>query len=324
MNRNRFYILSFVLLLGNVSTVVALPRCMHVMSYHQGYAWNDGIEEGVEKTLLGKCELRKFYMDSKRNTSPEFIRRKAIEAKQQIEQFKPDIVIVSDDNASRYLVQPYYKDTQLPVVFNGINWTAEVYGYPYMNATGMVEVAPVEEMLDIARRNKKLINNIVFISDDVVTEHKDFRHYKRIYEKQGVSVSGVFVKTMDEWEKAFIEAQSSDFIILGNNAGINDWDKRRAARHVETKGKKLTMTTYSWMMPYVMLGVSKRAQEQGEWAADVALAVLSGTNISAIPITVNRHWTYYQNKVLLKKANIIIDKISRHKAISKDWLNVTN
>jgi len=324
MSRNLLHTLSFILLLGNISTVVALPRCMHVMSYHQGYAWNDGIDEGVEKTLLGKCELRKFYMDSKRNTSPEFIRSKAVEAKQQIEQFKPDVVIVSDDNASRYLVQPYFKDAQIPFVFSGINWTAESYGYPYKNVTGMVEVAPIEEMLDIARRNTTHIDKVVFISDDVITEHKDFRHYKRLYEKQGVSVTGIFVKTMDEWEKAFINAQTSGFIILGNNAGINDWDKARAAHFAEKNGKQLTMTTYPWMMPYVMLGVSKRASEQGEWAAEVALAVLSGTNISDIPITVNRHWSYYQNKVLLKKANINIDKISRHKAISKDWLNVTN
>lgn len=324
MSSIRFYTLLLALLFGNISPVFALPRCLHVMSYHKGYAWNDGIEKGVENTLSGKCELRKFYMDSKRNTSPEFIRAKALEAKLLIEKFKPDIVIASDDNASRYLVEPYYKNAKLPFVFNGINWTAEVYGYPYKNASGMVEVAPVEEMLDIARRNTTHISTLAFISDDVVTEYKDFRHYKRIYERQGVSVKGVFVKTMAEWEKAFVEAQSSDFIVLGNNAGISDWDIKRAARFVEEKGKRLTMTTYSWMMPYVMLGVSKVASEQGEWAGDVALAVLSGVNIRDIPVTLNRHWDYYQNKKLLKKALISIDKISRHKAISKDWLNVTD
>ncbi len=324
MNRKGFYMLVFILLVGNISTALALPRCLHVMSYHQGYAWNDGIEAGVEKGLARKCELQKFYMDSKRNTSPEFIHKKALEAKKLIEEFKPDIMIVSDDNASRYLVQPYFKNASLPIVFNGVNWTAEVYGYPYKNVTGMVEVAPIEEMLNIARRNTSHIYKFVFISDDVVTEHKDFRHYKRVYEKLGLSVKGVFVKTIAAWEKAFVEAQSADFIILGNNAGINDWDKQRAAKFVAEHGKRLTMTTYTWMMPYVMLGVGKRASEQGEWAAEVALAVLSGTNIADIPITVNRYWTYYQNKMLLKKAYIDIDKISRHKALAKDWLNVKN
>ncbi len=320
----RFYTLVLVLLLSNISIASALPRCLHVMSYHQGYAWNDGIEKGVEQGLAGKCELRKFYMDSKRNTSPDFIRVKALEAKQLIEEFKPDIVIASDDNASTYLVKPYFKDAKLPFIFNGINWNAEIYGYPYKNTTGMVEVAPTKEMLTIARRNASHINKIVFISDDVVTEHKDFRHYKRVYERQGITVVGVFVKTMAEWEKAFVQAQSADFIILGNNAGINDWHKKRAASHVEKYGKRLSMTTYTWMMPYSMLGVGKVAEEQGEWAAEAALAVLSGTKINNIPITLNRRWVYYQNKRLLKKAYIDIDKVSRHKAIAKDWLNVRN
>lgn len=311
-------------MLTNISLAQALPRCMHVMSYHQGYAWNDGIEEGVENTLLGKCELRKYYLDSKRNTSPDFIRAKALEAKKQIELFKPDVLIISDDNAARYLAMPYYKNVSMPVVFNGINWTAEAYGFPYKNATGMVEVAPIMEMLEIANRNTIRINTIIFLSDDVVTEHKDFRHYKRVYEKLGISVKAVFAKTMQSWEEGFVKAQTADFIILGNNAGINDWNSERAARWVEQNGKRLTMTTYSWMMPYTMLGVSKKAYEQGEWAAEAVLAVIAGMDISSIPITVNRNWVYFQNKRLLKRAFIDLDTISRHKALSKDWLNVKN
>lgn len=323
MIRSRFNRLVFVLLISNSLPLLAIPRCLLVMSYHQGYAWNDGIEAGVDKILTGKCELKKFYMDSKRHTSPEFIRKKALEAKQLIERFAPDVVIVSDDNASRYLVQPYYKDAALPFVFNGINWTAEVYGYPYKNVTGMVEVAPINEMLTIARRITKPVHKVTFVSDDVITEHKDFQHYKQVYEQQGVEVAGVFVKSMADWEQAFLDAQDADLIILGNNAGINDWDKKRAVAFVARHGKRLTMTTYSWMMPYVMIGVSKVANEQGEWAADVALAVIGGTDISTIPVTINRHWIYYQNEVLLKKANITLDRITRHKAISKDWLNAT-
>lgn len=323
MNRNCIRILTF-LLVSNVTALVALPRCMHVMSYHQGYAWNDGIEKAVEETLSGKCELRKFYMDSKRNPRPDFIRRKALEAKQYIDKFKPDIVIASDDNASRYLIKPYYKNAKLPIIFNGINWNGDVYGYPYKNATGMVEIAPVKELLDVAQRNIKVINKIIFISDDAVSEHKDFFYYKQAYEQQGFKVSSTFVKTMADWEKAFVDAQSFDFIIIGNNAAIDDWDKQRAARFVEANGKRLTITTYSWMMPYAMLGISKVTSEQGNWAAEVALAVISGTNISDIPITVNRLWNYYQNKNLLKKSSINIDVISRNKMISKDWLNVKN
>jgi len=314
-----FLISTFMLL--SVSTVEAqdLPRCLHVMSYHQGYAWNDGIEEGVERILNGKCALKKFYMDSKRNSSPKFIQNKALQAKALIEDYQPNIVIASDDNASRYLVQVFYKNAELPFVFAGINWTAEPYDYPYKNATGMVEVAPILTMLEIAQRNAGNIRDVVFLSADVLTEHKDYKHYINVYEPLGIKVKGIFAKNMREWEAGFIEAQKGDIIILGNNAGVNDWDNARAERRVNKSGKKLTMTTYKWMMPFTMLGVSKVAAEQGEWAAEVALEILAGTAVSEIPVTINRRWLFFRNKPLLESAGIRIDSVTRKKTISKQW-----
>jgi len=313
------YGMSILFLLGVVTEVQALPKCLHVMSYHQGYEWNDGIEVGVENVLRGKCQLRKVYMDSKRNTSPKFIKKMAREAKSVIEDYKPDIVIASDDNASRYLVQVFYKNSKIPFVFNGVNWTADVYGYPYKNVTGMVEVAPVTTMLEIAQRNVGTVREVAFVSADVLTEHKDYNHYERIYGRMGIKVRPFFVKSMQEWKEGFIKAQKSDFIILGNNAGVNDWDNSKALTWVNNLGKKLTVTTYQWMMPFTMLGVSKVASEQGEWAAEVALEVLDGTNIADIPITINHRWLFYQNKLLLLKSGIQIDDATRHKAISEKW-----
>jgi len=315
------YVVTVILLLCIASKVYALPRCLHVMSYHQGYEWNDGIEAGVENVLRGKCELRKFYMDSKRNTSPEFIQKMALQAKSLIEEYRPDVVIASDDNASRYLVQRYYKDADIPFIFNGVNWTADVYGYPYSNVTGIVEVAPVMTMLEIAQRNLNNIRKIAFLSADVLTEHKDYDHYVRIYGRKGITVQPVFVKNMREWEAGIIQAQKADLIILGNNAGINDWDSEQALKLIRHFGKKLTMTTYQWMMPFSMLGVSKVAAEQGEWAAEVALEVLAGTDVAEIPVTINRRWIFYQNKSLLSSAGISIDHVTRRKAVSKKWAN---
>jgi len=323
MSGRNFSFLSYgmgvLFLLSAMTEVQALPKCLHVMSYHQGYEWNDGIEAGVENVLRGKCQLRKVYMDSKRNTSPKFIKKMALRAKLVIEDYKPDIVIVSDDNASRYLVQAFYKNSEIPFVFNGVNWTAEVYGYPYKNVTGMVEVAPVMTMLEIARRNVGNVQDVAFLSADVLTEHKDYKYYERIYGHMGIKVHPLFVKNMQQWKEGFIKAQESDFIILGNNAGVNDWDNSKALTWVNNLGKQLTLTTYQWMMPFTMLGVSKVAAEQGEWAAEVALEVLAGTNIADIPITINRRWLFYQNKLLLLKSGIQIDNATRQKAISNKW-----
>ena len=75
-------------------------KCMLVMSYQQGYAWNDGVQKGVESILAGKCKLKIFYMDAKHNKTPEHARAMAKAAKKLIDEYKPDILIASDDYAS--------------------------------------------------------------------------------------------------------------------------------------------------------------------------------------------------------------------------------
>ena len=64
---------------------LALPKCLFVSSYHQGYAWSDGVELGLRRTLEDKCVLRQFDMDTKRHKEIDQIEAAAQEAKQLIE-----------------------------------------------------------------------------------------------------------------------------------------------------------------------------------------------------------------------------------------------
>jgi len=81
-------------------------------------------------------------MDTKRNKNIDFIKAQALKAKNLIEKVKPDIVLTSDDNAAKFLIVPYFKDSKIPFIFSGVNWTAEKYGFPFKNVTGMIEVNP--------------------------------------------------------------------------------------------------------------------------------------------------------------------------------------
>ena len=58
------------------------------------------------------------------------------------------------------------------------------------------------------------------------------------------------------------------------------------------------------MMPYTMLGFTKVPEEQGEWAAQAALSILDGVDISQIAIVPNRKWDIWTNQSLLKSSNI--------------------
>jgi hypothetical protein len=290
-------------------------RCLYVSSYHAGYEWNDGVEKGIEPILKGKCELKKFYMDGRRHLDPAFAKKKAWEAKALIESWKPDVVIAADDNASKYLIMPYFKNAAIPIVFCGINWTVEPYGYPYSNTTGMIEVGPIEALITEVKNVVKDGKKGVFLSLDEITQHKEFAVNKEMYKKQGITLIQMLVKTMVEWEAAYSAAQQADFIIIGNSAGIRDWDKDRARDHTLAHAHKFTVAYLEWMAPYSMLTMAKIADEQGEWAAKAAVMILEGARPNSIPIVANRRWNMYVNPQLLAKAKIRLSSDILRKAI---------
>lgn len=292
-------------------------KCLYVSSYHKGYEWNDGIEKGLDKVLAGRCEVDKFYMDTKRNQSVEFAQDMALSAKRHIEKTKPDVVIAADDNASKYLVMPYFKNAPLPFVFCGINWTAQAYDYPYSNATGMIEVAPIRPLLKEIETIIKKPSTGLYLSSDVFTEHKDFERYRRIYEQEGITLRAAFVNSLAEWKEQYKLAQTAglDFIVLGNNAGINDWNPEQASRFAMQHAQVLSVTNYDWMMPYAMFAMTKLPEEQGEWAAQVALSILDGVPVTNIPIVINRRWEIFINPELVHRAHIEIPRRLAHKAI---------
>ncbi len=315
MNRlKRLFVVASYLL----SSSVIAADCLYVSSYHAGYEWNDGIEEGIEKSLKNNCRLDKFYMDTKRNPSPLFAKNAAFKAREYIEKNNPDVIIACDDNASKYLIKPYYKNTKRPFVFCGINWSAKEYGYPYENVTGMIEVAPIRPLLKVINKIVGGARHGVYLSADVLTEHKDYERYKSKYAEKNIKLVGVFVKTNEDWKKEFIRAQKADFIILNNNSGINDWDKKSMREFVLNTKSTLTVTNYDWMIPYSMLAMTKLPQEQGDWAAQVAQAILQGEKPGDIPIVVNRRWNIYVNRSLMEKTSYILPSSILTKAVYRD------
>ncbi len=306
MNSKKYRVFLTLLLLCAAPQSASAAKCLFVSSYHQGYHWADGIEEGVRQTLAGQCEFKQLNMDTKRNKSEIFIKQKALEIKAFIEQWQPDVVIVADDNASKYLVKPYFKNSELPFVFCGINWTVAEYGYPYDNATGMIEVAPIRQMYELIKSVKPLASVAYYIAADTLTEEKSFYRYQRAAEKYNIRLVNRLSKTLQEWQAAFQEGQGADFIILGTKSGINDWNDQLAYRTVKESGRVLSLTDYEWMVEYAIIGMTKVPQEQGIWAAKVALEILTGTEPRTIPIIPNRQWDMLINVSLLQSSGVTL------------------
>ncbi len=289
--------------------------CAYVSSYHRGYSWSDDVERGLRKALEGQCDIVQFDMDSKRNKDERYKTAKALEIVRQLNELNPDILIAADDNAVKYLVVPYFRDADLPVVFCGVNWTIEEYGFPFRNVTGMVEVAPLRPMLHWASKLSGDGRRALFIGADTLSERKNLQWTEKIAAELGITIDAALVSDMQQWQEAILNSDSAaDFIILGNNAGIDDWDSEQAISYTKKMTNRLTVTSHDWMLPYAMLGFVKIPEEQGAWAGKTARAILQGLDVSRIPIITNSSWELYENPALVSAAGLELPINLRNRA----------
>ena len=147
----------------NISLVISLtflifPMCVpqeherkvvtYINSFHRGHPSSDDIMDGIlENFPADSFEIDTYFMDTKRNPERGYIEQQAAQLFNSIMELQPDILLISDDNAVKYLVQPHLEELDMPIVFCGVNWTDAEYDLPPNKVTGMLEILPVAEMI---------------------------------------------------------------------------------------------------------------------------------------------------------------------------------
>ena len=196
---------------------------------------------------------------------------------------------------------PFYKNVNIPFVFAGVNWDASVYGFPYTNVTGMVEVSPALELVDQLRTYAKG-DKVGFLGLDVLTSRKEVENYKKVF---GLESENYFAKDYEDWKKAFISMQENvDMMIIDADHGLFNDHKDDMAQFVQANTKIPTGTVYDFMADYAMIGFTKMSAEQGEWAAKAAIDIIKGTKPSDISITRNERGRLIVNAKLASSAGI--------------------
>ncbi|MFT6300834.1 MAG: ABC-type uncharacterized transport system substrate-binding protein [Pseudomonadales bacterium] len=290
------------------------PSCLYVASYHVGYSWSDGVERGLRERLQEQCNITEFYMDTKRRKSPEQKVAAGQAAYDLIKNLKPDVVITSDDNAAKYLIVPHLLDKEIPVVFSGINWTVDEYGFPASNVTGIVEIAPIKPMLKEGVRMAGIPEDhpirIAYLGASTLSEIKNFSRVKTTAESLEMTVDRILAEDFDEWKEGLELAQTYDLVVMGSSSGIAKFSEQEASAWAEKTTRTLSLTNHEWMMPYAAIGYTKVAEEHGEWAAASAIAILNGVRAIDIPLVTNRRWDTWTNEALLLELGIDLKQSS--------------
>ena len=111
-------IFKYILLLSFLfSFADAQTKVLYINSYHEGYKSAVIQKNAVKNIILPKNIVLKFvHMNTKQIKKDSILKLEALKIKKIIQQWKPDLVIASDDAASKYVVKEYYKDAKLPFV----------------------------------------------------------------------------------------------------------------------------------------------------------------------------------------------------------------
>ena len=292
-----------VLLAGSMNVRGDEPekkRVFHLDSYSKGYGISDDTAAGLRSVLRDKpVQVSTFYMDTKRHPGDAEVKDAVARARAAIEAFQPHVIVASDDAAVKYVVAPYYKDGPTPVVFCGVNWSAEPYGLPTAHVTGMVEVVPVLEAIDLARKYFPNLRRLGVLSEDSLSERNNKALLEPKYRAMGFEVTYVMAADFATWKREFLRLQGIvDVLYLPTQGAVKDWNDAEAAAFVRTHTRKPAVTTDDFMMSYALLGLTKTQVEQGEWAARTALEILDGRKPADIPVVRNRRRVAYVNTTL--------------------------
>jgi ABC-type uncharacterized transport system substrate-binding protein len=292
-----------VLLTGSVSVRAEEPekkRVFHLDSYAKGYGISDDTGAGLRSVLREKpVQVSTFFMDTKRHASDAETKDIVARARAAIEAFDPHVIVASDDAAVKYVVVPYFREGPTPVVFCGVNWSAEPYGLPTAHVTGMVEVVPVLEAIDLARKYFPNLRRLGVLSEDSLSERNNKALLEPKYRALGLEVTYVMAADFATWKREFERLQGVvDVLYLPTQGAVKDWNEAEAVAFVRAHTRKPAIATDDFMTPYALLGLTKTQVEQGEWAGRTALEILDGKKPSDIPVVRNRRRIAYVNTSL--------------------------
>ncbi len=263
------------------------PRILVVHSYHQDQQEHVvEMDKGIAEALSGvDCQLRSFYMDSKRHTDEQWKRRAGQQAKKILEDYRPEVVLAMDDNAQKYFAKDYAGKPGPPwFVFSGVNKEPEEYGYPAVNVTGVLERPNVLESIDLLLKIQPQVKRILIMADKSATTDPLIAYCKTL----SLPVSVVAYEqplTIGQW-KAALEKYHGQIDAVG--LYVLRTITRSATDPTKVPEQELIqMINATYHLPTigffdsaaesgVLCGVSVSMREQGLAAGRIAKAILAG------------------------------------------------
>lgn len=194
---------------------------LFISSYNGSFpTWYNQLS-GIKEVLKNDYVLDVEVMDSKRFFDPEYLQIVDSLFRYKYEnRWKPDAVIVGDDNAFNYVMDnqdKLFKD--IPIIFIGVNTIeSAVRADSLPNITGFVESLSMEDTINMGLKLLPDTSRIVYIVDDTPTgrgQLQNFNNIKMKYEKD-YTIKPLLLKDLsfEDLIKEISEFKQTDMVLL--------------------------------------------------------------------------------------------------------------
>ena len=322
----RYLLTALILLCSSVSSAFSQPTICIIHSYHKEYAWEKGLTSGLLNALPAGADLRHFYLDTKRTLKEKHAQR-AEAVWEEIRDISWDLVILCDDNASRFL-GPRFMNGPIPVVYVGMNRNPRDYGlFPAPNMTGVLERPLLKRSLHSMCR---LVNTadtkvLVLFDSDLTSDaivHEAF-HGKSTLTLGKVEVELKQFSAIKDWQNALLHSRAEGFdtVYIGLYHTLRDStgkhvpeDDVLAWANANTPVPIFAFWDFAVGKGKTIGGHVLSSHDQGLAAGKIACRILNGTTPSSILPYTAQAGTYVFSAYELKRFGISLPKGLREQA----------
>lgn len=310
--------LTFMLLL--VATLASShsqkPRVLLLHSYYPDYQWVRDLNIGWQRRFDGhaKANVKVHYLDTKRFPSASSKAKAAQQALHLIGSWKPDVVVAIDDDAQALVGKRLLNQPGLSLIYAGVQNTPASYNYTTAhNVSGISEainLTAVRDALSVPHQHNQptVPLRIAHLSDQSTYSGSVSAAIRRFDWSPHRLVSSQQLSSFENWQQAVLQANRQADVLLITNYHTLLNAKRSSSvpsRHVlqwTLRHSPLPMLgTWGFFVDDGgMLALAVSPFEQGETAATLALAALSG---EVIPPD-RRHLINHEMLVMLRASEL--------------------
>ena len=227
----------------------AKKRIFIVSSYDRSYLWSQSTNRGVTAAMLrygylddesqidaftehdfvesSSTIVKKSWMDTKRRNSSKEIADATLRIMSEIAAFKPDLVMLGDDNAANYIGNQLL-DTETPVVFWGINGLPIKYGLvdsmdrPGHNVTGVWQTGYHKESLELLHKLVPSTRRFAILACDSITARANVKQIQSLARQGKLPlqlIDTVVTNSYSEFQRRVLalEDQVDAFFVLNHD-----------------------------------------------------------------------------------------------------------